>query len=916
MTSWRGPARRWAFEILLLPSAVATLGPLWSVRAAAQPAASADVEPPALLEGESPAYPEGEAAAGRTAELELEVTVGVSGEVADVTVRTSGGAVFDEAAVTAVRGWRFEPARSGGEPVASRIRVPIRFAPEVEDPTPQPASTGGPAPDAPTATTAAESSDTPAPTEAGTEDGNGAAGLPSWATETDAEGLLEVDVLGERRPVATAAGDYVIPLAELRIVPRANVAEQIMMAPGVLTTNHGGEGHAHETFMRGFASREGQDIEYTVDGVPVNDVSNPHGHGYADLFFVPPEFVRAVSVTEGPFDPSQGDFAFAGSVDYELGVDEPGARVRYGYGLFDTHRLLLTYAPAEEPRDSFAGFEFYQTSGYGPNRAAERLTALGRYADVVEGSGLSWRVTAFGYAGRFDQAGVVRQDDYLDGTMGFLDCYDPNQGGESDRFLLTFDTASGALDSRFRQATWLGYRTMRLRTNFTGWLTDVTVTADGRPNVQRGDGLEMRYEVLTGGSRGSYDLSTTWWSLPQTLSLGYAARIDHGRSSQFRLRSVTAIPYLTVFDDGFTILNLVGWVRAQFRPLEWLTLRGGLRIDGFAFGVTDQNQPTGDREGARVGSQTSQSLGYAFNPRFTLDFRLIESLHLALSYGTGTRSTEASALSDNETAPFASAHVAEGGLVFDLDLPDAALRLHAQLGYVFTHVEKDMLFDAVSGRNIFFTAAGSSDPVGPSTRHAILFTSRLDYDGWLDVLLNLGWTHGTLDSTGELLPYVPELILRLETAVYGPLFDWKLGHVPVTGRTGLSFTYVPGRPLPYGAFGDPYYLLNLGAEIRLWHFSLGIEMRNLFDLEYRQSELNYASNFDGPDAVRSQRPIRHFVAGEPFTVMGTVTLHLEDLVRGFVEDAPEDPILDWRRATTPRFPETSAMSASDGERRR
>jgi hypothetical protein len=140
---------------------------------------------------------------------------------------------------------------------------------------------------------------------------------------------------------------------------------------------------------------------------------------------------------------------------------------------------------------------------------------------------------------------------------------------------------------------------MRLRTNYTGWMTDTAATTAGGDAVQRGDGLEMRYETLTAGSRGSYDLSARFFSLTQTLSLGYALRFDKGESSQHRLRSVTAIPYLCVFDDEFAIANLAGWIRAQIRPFERLTLRGGVRVDGFAFGVTDLNQSTADREGER-----------------------------------------------------------------------------------------------------------------------------------------------------------------------------------------------------------------------------------------------------------------------------------------------------------------------------
>lgn len=677
--------------------------------------------------------------------------------------------------------------------------------------------------------------------------------------------LDEAEVVGRRRKTASAAS-FEIDIGELAIIPRKNVAEQLMMAPGVLTTNHGGEGHANEVYMRGFASSDGRDIEFTVDGVPLNEVSNPHGHGYADLLFIPPEFVQKVNITEGPFEPRQGDFAFAGSADYQLSVPDRGSYVRYGFGRFETHRVLATVAPEGMDDETFAGFEFYRSGGFGPNRAAQRASGIARYAMSHDEHNLRWRLTLFGYSARYDQAGVVRQDDFESGEMGFFDTYDSNQGGESHRFLLSLHTDIGERPTQFRQVSWFGYRTLRMRANFTGWLTD-----DPLEPEQRGDGTELRYEVLTVGSRGEYPFSTRFLGHDQSLSIGYALRYDNGESSQQRLRSLTGIPYSRVFSNEFSIFNLAGWLDINFQPLDWLVLRGGVRLDTFAFGVTDLNQPESDREGLRLTDQTAQAFGYAVNPRATLDFTIIDGLHFLLSYGQGTRSTEAAALSDNETAPFALAHQAEGGLSYQYGRrAPGRFSISAQGSYVYSFITKDLLFSETAGRNIL---------VGSSSRHAALIGSRLTWSTWLDVLFNFGYTHAVLNDTGELLPYIPQFVVRLDAAVTGQLFEWEIGGVPVAGRVGLGFTYVPGRPLPLKQFGDPFYLINLGGELRLWYFSVGVEIRNLLNLQYRQSEFHYASNFESPTAVPSRVAMRHFAAGEPFFVMGTLTLHVEELFR-------------------------------------
>jgi protein TonB len=58
----------------------------------------------------------------------LAVEVSAEGRPTAVSVaRSSGVASLDEAAVRGVRRWRFDPARTAGLPVASRVEVPIRF---------------------------------------------------------------------------------------------------------------------------------------------------------------------------------------------------------------------------------------------------------------------------------------------------------------------------------------------------------------------------------------------------------------------------------------------------------------------------------------------------------------------------------------------------------------------------------------------------------------------------------------------------------------------------------------------------------------------------------------------------------------------------------------------------------------------
>lgn len=59
----------------------------------------------------------------------LGVKVGADGRVISVSLqRSSGFPLLDQAATSGVKSWTFEPARSAGIAVASRVDVPIRFS--------------------------------------------------------------------------------------------------------------------------------------------------------------------------------------------------------------------------------------------------------------------------------------------------------------------------------------------------------------------------------------------------------------------------------------------------------------------------------------------------------------------------------------------------------------------------------------------------------------------------------------------------------------------------------------------------------------------------------------------------------------------------------------------------------------------
>jgi protein TonB len=75
-----------------------------------------------------PDYPPQCRRLGIEGSVSIKVVVGTDGRPRNVVIdRSSGDARLDEAALVAVRKWRFEPARSDGKAVQAAVVVPIRF---------------------------------------------------------------------------------------------------------------------------------------------------------------------------------------------------------------------------------------------------------------------------------------------------------------------------------------------------------------------------------------------------------------------------------------------------------------------------------------------------------------------------------------------------------------------------------------------------------------------------------------------------------------------------------------------------------------------------------------------------------------------------------------------------------------------
>jgi iron complex outermembrane recepter protein len=801
------------------------------------PTPSEAVVPPWPIEQPPAVYPRSELGSGRAPRVVLLVTVDVEGNVVEPSVEESGGDAFDRAALDAVAAWRFEPARRNGVALASRIRVSVEFA----------------LPAAPAA----------APTAASPP--------PAVAAKPQAEAPVEVNVHGERRRRSEerTASDFVLHDDVLDAAPRSSGAEVLRAVPGLYLSAAEGLAVAHGYSLRGFDAEHGQDIEFRVAGIPVNLPSHVHGQGYSDLGFLIAEAVHEVHATEGLSDPRQGDFAVAGSIDVELGVDEKhrGISLRSGYGSFDTFRELVLWAPKDAERETFAAVELTTTDGFGQNRAGTAGSALvqRRFGD----DGLGMRLVGILHAARSGLAGKLRRDDVQSGVV-CRSCVYPYptaeaQSAAAGRALLgVFVDSSAESGENGEVGFWLGRDRFLLRENATGF-QETSRTLAGVSG--RGDLVEQGNSTDSLGFTARYrtaPLRPASW-LVGSVEVGSEGRMDRVEQSENLIdATVRNEIWDRRIDAQIDAIDLGAFGDLDFSFGRRVRARLGARADLLSYDVNDRLgnlAPLSRAQDEAIPGYRRTAQGVALGPRASVEVRPSSWLALLSSYGEGYRSPQARTLEDGETAPFARVRSADAGVRFDFE---EWLRL-TLAGYA-TWLSDDIAFDASEGR---------MERIGPTARrgavlHALSHPARGAVISLSGTLVDAELLEPPPPSaeepdppfeSGQRLPFVPPLLVRAdasfeETVVAG------LPYGGLVGRIGFGSSFVSARPLPYGEFSSGSFLVDASTGLRLGALDLTFEVYNVLGSETPASEDVYASTWD-PDSPRSRVPSRHVAAGAP-----------------------------------------------------
>ena len=190
--------------------------------------------------------------------------------------------------------------------------------------------------------------------------------------------------------------------------PASRVGEVLEAVPGLIVTQHSGEGKANQYFLRGFNLDHGTDLAISVDGMPVNMPTHGHGQGYADINFLIPELVQSVNVRKGPYFADKGDFASAGAVDINYLDKLPKNIAELTFGSFGYARALAAGSTAVGEGTLLAAFEANKYNGpWDVPDNVRKLNGVLRYSQGTATDGFT--LTGMAYSNGWNSTDQVAQ---------------------------------------------------------------------------------------------------------------------------------------------------------------------------------------------------------------------------------------------------------------------------------------------------------------------------------------------------------------------------------------------------------------------------------------------------------------------------------------------------------------------------
>jgi outer membrane receptor protein involved in Fe transport len=538
--------------------------------------------------------------------------------------------------------------------------------------------------------------------------------------------------------VAQSASQGAITARQLDVRPILRQGEVLETVPGVIITQHSGEGKANQYYLRGFNLDHGSDFATTVAGTPVNMPTHAHSQGYSDINFLIPELVAGVQFSKGPYFADQGDFATAGAANINYATSLDRSLVHLERGSYDFGRALVAASPRF--RDGHLLFALEVSNNSGPWAVPDsyrKYNSVVRYSqgDSVNGFAL----TFMGYHGSWNATEASPRRAVDQGLIGRFGSVDPTDGGTTSRYSVAGEWQRGA-SSALTKITAYGIRyDLDLISNFTFYLDDPV----------RGDQQEQVDHRFVTGARVLHRRQGKWRAYSMQNTVGVQVRNDYipevalyHTASRDRLETRSRSSAL-VTSGGAYAQNETEWA-------PWLRTVAGIRGDISRYRV-DALDPL--NSGTAAAGMVSPKGGVTIGPW--------KSTELYVNAGTGfhsnsalgttiTRDADGNAV--DRVTPMVRANGAEIG-VRTVVIP----HLQSTVSLWTLGLESELVYNG---------DVGATEPGPASRRHGVEIANYYSPTQWLVFDADVSFSSARF-SDGPAARYVPEAVGTVISAGVG-----------------------------------------------------------------------------------------------------------------------------------------------------
>ena len=561
-------------------------------------------------------------------------------------------------------------------------------------------------------------------------------GKRTFTNLADAEAPAE-DLVG----IAQSSSQGAITAKQLDARPVMRSGEVLETVPGVITSQHSGEGKANQYYLRGFNLDHGTDFASTVAGMPVNMPTHAHGQGYSDLNFLIPELVSGVQYEKGPYFADQGDFATAGSanINYASKLEAPIVRVAGGGEGFG--RVLLAASPKAGDGHVLAALEVEHNDGpWVRPDDYRKVNGVLRYSHGDAVNGLA--ITGMGYWAKWNSTDQVPARAIESGLISRFGAIDNTDGGDTYRYSGSVEWQRSASNTSTKVTAFgIGYN-LNLFSNFTYFLDDPV----------HGDQFHQFDHRFIAGGKVSHQRIGHWLGHEVQNTIGVQLRNDD--IPTVGLYHTEARQLLdTVRQDSVMETSAAVYAQNETQWTPWLRTLAGVRVDGYRFRV-DAGDP--ENGGTRREGIASPKGGAVIGPFRGTEFYVNggTGFHSNDARGTAITRDPVTGEAVDRVTPLVRAKGAEAG-VRSVAVP------HLQTTFTLWTL-------SLASELVFAGDAGTTEASRPSHRYGIEFANYYSPRRWLVFDGDVSWSSARftdVDPVGDFIPGSVETVVSAGVTV-------------------------------------------------------------------------------------------------------------------------------------------------------